>query len=140
MTAKLRFIGDISTPYQTTADCPSNIQLEGPACSINIAEPYQHELAGLKKGQYIMVLYWLGDGHTGYSSHQHEPESVPNKQGTFSLRSPIRPNPIGVAVLPIEKLTDGRISVRGLDCLNGTQLIDIKPAILAENHHVDLQH
>ena len=52
--------------------------------------------------------------------------------GTFALRSPHRPNPIAVAVLPIVAIDSGSVSVRGLDCLNGTHLLDIKPAIMHE--------
>ena len=52
--------------------------------------------------------------------------------GTFALRSPHRPNPVVAAVLPIVQISQGSVTVRGLDCLNGTALIDIKPAILRE--------
>jgi len=48
------------------------------------------------------------------------------------LRTPNRPNPIGVAVLSIEQIIDGVITVRGLDCLDGTPLLDIKPAMSGE--------
>ncbi|MFA0692944.1 TrmO family methyltransferase, partial [Vibrio splendidus] len=44
----------------------------------------------------------------------------------------LRPNPIGAAVLPIEKIENGTVTVRGLDCLNNTPLLDIKPAIYRE--------
>jgi tRNA (Thr-GGU) A37 N-methylase len=57
---------------------------------------------------------------------------VGKMSGTFSLRSPHRPNPIGAATLPIEKIEKGIVTVKGLDCLDGTSLIDIKPAILQE--------
>jgi tRNA (Thr-GGU) A37 N-methylase len=52
--------------------------------------------------------------------------------GTFALRSPHRPNSIAAAVLRIEIIDSGSVSVRGLDCLNGTRLLDIKPAIMRE--------
>jgi tRNA (Thr-GGU) A37 N-methylase len=52
--------------------------------------------------------------------------------GTFALRSPHRPNPIAAAVLPIEAIDGNRVAVRGLDCLDGTSLLDIKPAVRSE--------
>ncbi|GAL31788.1 uncharacterized conserved protein [Vibrio maritimus] len=56
------------------------------------------------------------------------------KKGTFALRTPHRPNPIGAAVVPIIALKGNVIIVRGLDCLTGTALLDIKPAIYKENN------
>ena len=47
----------------------------------------------------------------------------------ISLRTPNRPNPIGLARLTIVDIEDGVIVVRGLDCLNGTNIVDIKPSI-----------
>jgi len=55
--------------------------------------------------------------------------------GTFALRSPHRPNPIAAAILPIENIDSGNISVKGLDCLNEAHLLDIKPAIMHELSH-----
>ncbi|MBC7006055.1 SAM-dependent methyltransferase [Photobacterium sp. BZF1] len=136
MKAELTFIGTISTPYKALQDCPKNIDPNGPECQIVLNPDYQAGLHGLEKGQNILVLYWLGD-----SKVRSEPEGqVVNLQhgrggamkGTFALRSPVRPNPIGAAVLPIEVIEKGVVTVRGLDCLNGTRLIDIKPAIYQE--------
>ncbi|MNT84644.1 S-adenosyl-L-methionine-binding protein [compost metagenome] len=47
--------------------------------------------------------------------------------GTFALRSPVRPNPIGTSIVKLEAIEDNVLLVRGLDCLDGTPLIDLKP-------------
>lgn len=47
--------------------------------------------------------------------------------GTFSLRSPVRPNPIGTSIVKLEAVEGSTLLVRGLDCLDGTPLIDLKP-------------
>jgi tRNA (Thr-GGU) A37 N-methylase len=47
--------------------------------------------------------------------------------GTFALRSPMRPNPIASSIVAVTAIEDGTILVRGLDCLDGTPLLDIKP-------------
>ena len=49
------------------------------------------------------------------------------QRGTFSLRSPARPNPIALSVVKLLGIEDGKLSVVGLDCLDGTPLLDIKP-------------
>lgn len=130
MSAKLKFIGHITTPYKVLKDCPSNIQFGGKVCQLNIKPEYQGELNGLESGQSILVLYWLG--HSEAASPAWKSEFDGEKRGTFALRTPIRPNPIGTAVLEIEKILAGQIVIRGLDCLDGTPLLDIKPAIYRE--------
>lgn len=47
--------------------------------------------------------------------------------GTFALRSPVRPNPIGTTIARLINVHEGVLTVRGLDCLDGTPLIDLKP-------------
>jgi tRNA-Thr(GGU) m(6)t(6)A37 methyltransferase TsaA len=130
MSAKLTFIGHIQTPYMALKDCPNNIQFDGPSCKLNLNSEYQNELQGLNEGQNILILYWLGNPDRTLLTHK--PKRDKDMQGTFSLRTPIRQNPIGVAVLPIEKIEHGQVSVKGLDCLNDTQLLDIKPATFLE--------
>lgn len=134
MSANLNFIGHITTPHRAIEDCPNNIQLGGPACQLNLNPEYQDEITGLSEGQEVLILYWLGD--SAQTSTVHRPVSDKDGAGVFALRTPYRPNPIGVAVLPIDKVEAGRIVVRGLDCLNNTPLLDIKPAIYLEvlNH------
>ncbi|WP_375749216.1 tRNA (N6-threonylcarbamoyladenosine(37)-N6)-methyltransferase TrmO [Vibrio sp. HN007] len=130
MKAELKFIGEIATPYQVVEECPNNINFEGPKCQITVFDDYQEGLAGLKVGQHILVMYWLDGAQRDLTKQSCR--NGTSITGTFSLRSPRRPNPIGVAVLPIEEIGEGTIAVRGLDCLNGTKLIDIKPAIYRE--------
>jgi len=127
MKPELNFIGYITTPYLTLEECPNNIQADGALCQITLYDEYQEGLLGLVKGDNILVLYWFENTNRGIN-HQHA-ENDKQIKGTFSLRSPNRPNPIGAAVLPIEKIKSGQLTVRGLDCLNNTQLIYIKPAI-----------
>jgi tRNA (Thr-GGU) A37 N-methylase len=49
------------------------------------------------------------------------------QRGTFALRSPARPNPVAMSVVKLLRVDRNRLSVVGLDCLDGTRLIDIKP-------------
>lgn len=131
MSAELKFIGRISTPYHSVSECPNNIQPDnGPICEIILDDVYQQGLLGLNTGDHILILYWL-EGANRDELVQSRNDETPTR-GTFALRSPHRPNPIGAAVLPIEKIENGTVTVRGLDCLNNTPLLDIKPAIYRE--------
>jgi tRNA (Thr-GGU) A37 N-methylase len=76
------------------------------------------------------VLYWLGDADRGALVRRHG--QIGGELGVFALRSPHRPNPIGAAAVRIESIRETTVEVRGLDCLDGTPLLDIRPAMFAE--------
>jgi tRNA-Thr(GGU) m(6)t(6)A37 methyltransferase TsaA len=119
-------IGTILTPYATLSDCPRNIGLNSDECRIALFEQYWPGLNGLEPGSDIEILYWLDQAkQTGLIQSSRK---TGEQKGVFALRTPNRPNPIGSAVVTIESLTGSGVSVRGLDCLNGTALLDIKPA------------
>ena len=133
MKATLKFIGHINTPYISIEDCPNNIDPDGPLCQLVVDSDFEDGLLGLVPGQKILILYWFEN--TDRSATQQESNNDEEMIGTFALRSPHRPNPIGAAVVPIETIERGSVFVKGLDCLNGTKLLDIKPAILHELAH-----
>ncbi len=131
MDATLKSIGYISTPYKTIDDCPKNIDFDGPLCKLIINDEFKEGLLGLQQGQNILILYWFEN--TDRKLMIQEKNTSDELKGTFAIRSPHRPNPIGAAVLPIESIENGVVTVKGLDCLDGTNLLDIKPAIKLEN-------
>ena len=131
MKATLKSIGHIITPYNSIEDCPKNIVPNGPLCQLVIDCDFQDGLSGLVPGQKILILYWFENTDRNITKQEISDEKM---TGTFSLRSPHRPNPIGAAVLSIENMEAGKVFVKGLDCLNGTHLLDIKPAVLHENN------
>ena len=128
MTATLRPIGQIRTPYRTLSECPRNIDPDGPVCEVAVNPDTAEGLTGLNAGDHVLILYWLdrADRDALLQTRGIGDE----QQGVFALRSPHRPNPIGAAVARIERIAGGCIQVRGLDCLDGTPLLDIKPALI----------
>ncbi len=127
MQADLVFIGHIETPYKTLEECPRNVDPNGPECRLVVQSEYEDGLLGLDEGREILVLYWLEHADRGLL--RQSPAHVGELTGTFALRSPHRPNPIGAAAVRIESISGGTIVVRGLDCLDGTPLLDIKPSM-----------
>jgi tRNA-Thr(GGU) m(6)t(6)A37 methyltransferase TsaA len=88
-------------------------------------------LGGLEDFSHIIVLYWfhLRDNEKERKTlkviprrHQGAPEV-----GVFSCRSPSRPNPIGLCVVELLRIEDCTLTVKGLDAVNGSPVIDIKP-------------
>jgi len=83
-------------------------------------------LQGLEAGQQVMVLFYFHRSQ-GYELSQH-PCGDPNrpKRGVFTLRSPRRPNPIGVTVVDLLAVDGNVLHVKGLDACNGTPILDLK--------------
>lgn len=123
--AGLAFIGRIRTPWPTPADCPKNSRERPEIATVEVFEPYRPGLKDLERFSHAILLYWLHQSRRDLIVQK--PSHVSEPRGVFALRSPVRPNPIGLAVVEIVKVEDGRITVRNIDCADGTPLIDIKP-------------
>ena len=123
--AQLRFIGRIHTPWTTRAECPRQGTLDGPICRVELFEPWGPALKGLEAHEHVELFYWLDQARRDLVLQN--PGSKGETFGTFALRSPLRPNPIGLSRVRLESIDGLVLSVRGLDCLDGTPLIDIKP-------------
>lgn len=123
--AGLEFIGRIHTPWTTRAETPRQGREDGPVCRIEVFEPWGAALKGLETFETIQVLYWLHQSRRDLVTQS--PRSNGTTTGTFALRSPVRPNPIGLSTVKLVGIDGNIVSVRGLDCLDGTPLIDLKP-------------
>jgi len=123
--AGLVFIGRIHTPWTSRLECPRQGRHDGPICEIEIFEPWVAALDGIDKYERIEVLYWLHESRRDLV--RQSPANDGSTRGTFSLRTPVRPNPIGTSVVSLVSREGNKLRVRGLDCLAGTPLIDIKP-------------
>ena len=73
----------------------------------------------------LEVLYWLSESRRDLVLQS--PKNNKITRGTFSLRSPVRPNPIGTSIVKFVGIEGNAVLVRGLDCFDGTPLLDIKP-------------
>ncbi|KAB2678120.1 MULTISPECIES: SAM-dependent methyltransferase [Brucella/Ochrobactrum group] len=104
--ASLIYIGHIRTPWTSRMDCPRQGRHDGPTCRIE-------------------VLYWLHRSRRDLVLQS--PRDDGTTRGTFALRSPVRPNPIGTLIVKLIGIVGATLLVRGLDCLDGTPLLDIKP-------------
>ena len=123
--AGLVFIGRIRTPWTDRLACPRQGRRDGPVCRIDLFEPWAGGLDGLDAFDAVEVLYWLDRSRRDLLLQS--PGRDGSTRGTFALRSPVRPNPIGTSVATLVGIEGGTVLVRGLDCLDGTPLIDLKP-------------
>jgi tRNA-Thr(GGU) m(6)t(6)A37 methyltransferase TsaA len=123
--AGLVFIGRIRTPWADRKDCPRQGCQDGPICRIEVFEPWAVALKGLEDFTQVEVLYWLHRSRRDLVLQS--PRDDGTTKGTFALRSPVRPNPIGTALVRLVGIEGPTLLVRGLDCLDGTPLLDLKP-------------
>ena len=123
--AGLTFIGVIRTPWTSRLDCPRQGRADGPICRIEVAEPWVAALEGIEAYERIEVLYWLHESRRDLV--RQSPANDGATRGTFSLRSPVRPNPIAASVVRLVRLSGSSLDVVGLDCIDGTPLLDLKP-------------
>ncbi len=123
--AGLVFIGRIRTPWTSREDTPRQGRHDGPVCRLEIFEPWVAALKGVDFYNNLEVIYWLHQSRRDLVLQS--PKDNRSTRGTFSLRSPVRPNPIGTSIVKLVKLEGNTVFVRGMDCLDQTPLIDIKP-------------
>jgi tRNA-Thr(GGU) m(6)t(6)A37 methyltransferase TsaA len=99
--------------------------------TLRIFDDFRDGLEGLDAYSHIIILYWfhLRDTEKERSVLKVVPRRHPGapKVGVFTSRSPSRPNPIGLCVAELVELEGNVLSVKGLDALEGSPIIDIKP-------------
>jgi tRNA-Thr(GGU) m(6)t(6)A37 methyltransferase TsaA len=123
--AGLVFIGRIRTPWTSRLEAPRQGRLDGPVCRIEIFEPWVPALQGLEQYSSVEVIYWLHLSRRDLVLQS--PKNDGAARGTFSLRSPVRPNPLGTSLAKLVGIEGAIVLVRGLDCLDETPLLDLKP-------------
>jgi len=123
--AGLYFIGRIHTPWKTRDECPKNARESEAVCTIEVDPRYAGALKGVETCSHLLVLYWMDRARRDLVLQS--PRHYQEHRGTFALRSPVRPNPIAASVVRLVKADGPRLSVVGLDCLDGTPLLDLKP-------------
>jgi len=123
--ASLYFIGRIRTPWARREDCPKNGRETEAVCTIELDSRWVQGLRGLETSSHVVVLYWMDRARRDLVLQA--PRHYGEQRGTFALRSPVRPNPVAMSVVRLTRIDGTTLSVIGLDCLDQTPLIDIKP-------------
>jgi tRNA-Thr(GGU) m(6)t(6)A37 methyltransferase TsaA len=123
--ASLYFIGRIRTPWKTRDECPKNARESDAVCTVEVDPRWAAALTGVETCTHLVVLYWMNRSRRDLVLQV--PRHYDVGRGTFALRSPARPNPIALSVVRLVAIDGTKLSVVGLDCLDDTPLLDIKP-------------
>ncbi len=100
-------------------------------CVIRVRPELEPALLGIEPGSRLQILYWMhGLGEADREILQCHPRGDRSrpKRGVFALRSPMRPNPIGVTEVEVVAVHGNELTVTGLDALDGSPVVDIKVA------------
>jgi len=119
----LKPIGIIHSPYKNRKECPPQGREE--ICWIEVSEQYAKGLKDIDGFSHLILFYWLHQGND-YSLLVKTPWS-PELHGVFATRSPNRPNALGFSIVELIEREGNKLKVKGLDALERTPLIDIKP-------------
>ena len=126
MTVTLRSIGTVRSPYTDTASIPKGVGAEQHAEGVlEIRPDLEQGLQDIEGFSHLYVI-WIFDRAEGPELLAYPP-SDNRPHGVFATRSPQRPNPLGLSVVELLRREGTRLHVRGIDMLDGTPVVDIKP-------------
>lgn len=128
--ADVIFIGHVRSAWMRREDCPKNIREAreaGRPATVEIDAPWRPGLAGLAGTTHVIVLTWLD--RSPRNLILQKPRHASEPKGVFALRSPARPNPVGLHATRLLALdaAAGTLTLDGIDVLDGTPVIDVKP-------------
>lgn len=126
--AEIHPIGIVRSPYRNRGDAPRQGQFSpGTEMEIEIFEDYREGVGDFAGISHIFVLLWFD--RASRTTLSTTPSYATEMRPIFATRSPDRPNPIGLDIGKIIRVTGRTIRVAGLDALDGTPVLDIKPYV-----------
>jgi tRNA-Thr(GGU) m(6)t(6)A37 methyltransferase TsaA len=141
---ELRPIGVIRSPFSERMSAPRQSTVGGAAdieahIELLPGQGYEHALEGLERWDYLWVIYVFHknvEQERGWRPKVLPPRSD-DKLGVFATRSPHRPNPLGLSATRLERIDGLVVHVRGLDALDGSPVLDLKPYVAYADAHSD---
>ena len=129
MTIELEPIGVVASPLRHVDDAPRQPDEGAPAARLLLDPSVRDGLVGLSPGDRAVVITWLDQAERDLLTVHPRGDEARPAQGVFSTRSPHRPNPIGLHDVMIVEVRGSEVHVAQLDAVEGTPILDIKPAL-----------
>jgi tRNA-Thr(GGU) m(6)t(6)A37 methyltransferase TsaA len=121
----LKQIGVIHSPWKARGDAPFQGRKAKEEQTIEVYPEYAEGMKDIERASHLIVLYWC---HlAGREKLQTVTPFGPEIRGVFACRAPARPNPIAFCVAELIRRDGNRLLVRGVEALDGSPLLDIKP-------------
>jgi tRNA-Thr(GGU) m(6)t(6)A37 methyltransferase TsaA len=123
---EMRPIGFVRSPYSETSQIPKGCGARHDAEGVlEILPEFEEGLLDIEGFSHLFII-WAFHKAEGFAL-LGKPPTDDRPHGVFATRSPRRPNPIGLTVVELISRDDARLNVRGIDMLDGTPILDIKP-------------
>ena len=132
-TYALRPVGWVDSPLTDPALAPRQGDEGAPDAWLVLEPAMADAMAGLTQGDEVIVLTWLDRASRDVLQVHPRDEQTRPLQGVFSTRSQDRPNPIGLHTVMITRIDGTRIAVSGLEAVDRTPVLDIKPVLRSVN-------
>lgn len=126
---ELRVLGYVRSPITDLADAPRQGDEGAPDAVLELDADVEPALDGLEPGMAVVVLTWLHLGDRGTLAVHPRSDANRPLTGVFATRSPDRPNPIGLHRCEVLAVDGARITVRGLEAVDRTPVVDVKIAL-----------
>jgi tRNA-Thr(GGU) m(6)t(6)A37 methyltransferase TsaA len=134
MEATMKFIGIIHSAIKSIEECPLQENENAPEVLLEIFPEFIQGIKDITAGAEILLFTWLHlADRTVVKCKPRNNEAAP-LTGVFSTRSPDRPNPIGMHCVKVFSIENGLMKVSGLEVIDQTPLIDIKPVLKGSIH------
>jgi tRNA-Thr(GGU) m(6)t(6)A37 methyltransferase TsaA len=118
-------VGIIHSPFREHGDAPRQGRFSDVESTLEILPEFNDALQDVEHHPHLIVLYWLN--RSNRTNLKAIPHQTGIEHGVFASRSPDRPNPIGIGIVDLIRREGNRLILRGLDALDGTPVLDIKP-------------
>lgn len=118
-------IGVIHTPYGKREDIPRQGRLSKEICEIEVSAPFLEGLKDIEQCTHLFVIFWLHLANRKLLTATPPHDGIDH--GVFATRSPNRPNPLALDIVELIEVDGNRLRVSGMDALDGSLLLDIKP-------------
>jgi len=126
---EIKPVGWVESPLTDRAEAPKQGNEGAPEAWIVFEAELLDALHGIEVGDELLVLTWLDRGDRGVLQTRPRDDPANPLQGVFNTRSPDRPNPIGLHPVTVLAIEPPRMLVSELEALDGTPVLDLKPAI-----------
>jgi tRNA-Thr(GGU) m(6)t(6)A37 methyltransferase TsaA len=126
---RVRPIGRVASSLTSTADAPRQGDEGAPDAYLILDSDVQAGLDGIAIGDEIVVLCWLHEADRSVLTVHPRGDLKRPEQGVFNTRSASRPNPIGLHRVRVLGIDGGRVQVSGLEAIDGTPIVDLKPVL-----------
>jgi tRNA-Thr(GGU) m(6)t(6)A37 methyltransferase TsaA len=129
VTLQLHPIGTVESPLTDRSQAPKQGDEGAPDAWLEFVPEVAEGLQGIAAGDELLLLTWLDRARRDVLRVHPRGDVSRGEHGVFTTRSPDRPNPIGLHRVRVVEVDGTRIRVSGLEALDGTPVVDIKPVL-----------